>query len=304
MCGHPHTARGVRTVDLFCGGGGFSLGFEQAGFDVVAAADAWDKAVENYRQNFSHDCLKLDLGDIAQSVKALSKYRPQVAIGGPPCQDFSSAGKQIEGERAMLTEAYAHIVAELEPQIFVMENVPAAVKTKTFARAMSILEQAGYTCQHAVLDASLYVVPQRRKRLFCIGSKTPDLPQKVFDRLDSRKSKHPLTVRQYLAEEIDFDFFYVHPRSYARRAVFTVDAPAPTMRGQARPIPPNYKPHPRDDGPIEQAVALSAAQRARIQTFPHDYRWSGTKTALNQIIGNAVPVNLAQAVGQAIMDCV
>lgn len=294
----------MRVVDLFCGGGGFSLGFEQAGFDVVAAADAWDKAVGNYRQNFSHECLQLDLGNVEQAIKALSQYRPQVVIGGPPCQDFSTAGKQVEVERAMLTEAYARIVAELAPQIFVMENVPAAVKTKTFKRAIAVLEQAGYACQHAVLDASLYGVPQRRKRLFCIGAKTPDLPQKVFDRLDSKKSKHPLTIRQYLAGEIDFDFFYVHPRSYARRAVFTVDAPAPTVRGQARPIPPNYKPHPGDAGPVEQTVTLSVAQRARIQTFPTDYKWSGTKTALNQIIGNAVPVNLAQAVGQAIIDCV
>lgn len=293
----------MRVVDLFCGGGGFSLGFEQAGFDVVAAADAWDKAVGNYRQNFSHECLQLDLGNVEQAIKALSQYRPQVVIGGPPCQDFSTAGKQVEGERAMLTEAYARIVAELAPQIFVMENVPAAVKTKTFARAIAVLEQAGYACQHAVLDASLYGVPQRRKRLFCIGAKTPDLPQKVFDRLDSKKSQHPLTVRQYLAGEIDFDFFYVHPRSYARRAVFSVDGPAPTMRGQARPIPPNYMPHPSDAGPVEQAVALSVAQRARIQTFPIDYEWSGTKTTLNQIIGNAVPVNFAQAVGQAIIDC-
>lgn len=294
----------MRTVDLFCGGGGFSLGFEHAGFDVVAAADAWDKAVENYRQNFSHDCLRLNLGNVEQAIKVLSKYRPKVIIGGPPCQDFSTAGKLVEGDRAMLTEAYARIVARLEPQIFVMENVPAAAKTKTFKRALNILEQAGYTCQHTVLDASLYGVPQRRKRLFCIGAKMQDLPRKVFDCLDSKKSSHPLTVRQYLADEIDFDFFYIHPRTYARRAVFTVDAPAPTMRGQARPIPPNYKQHPGDDGPIEQAVALTVAHRARIQTFPTDYKWSGTKTALNQIIGNAVPVNLALAVGQALMDCV
>ena len=81
----------MKVVDLFAGCGGLSLGFQKAGFHVVAAFEWWDTAVACYRENFSHPVIQLDLSDVANAVSEIKKYDPDIIIGGPPCQDFSHA---------------------------------------------------------------------------------------------------------------------------------------------------------------------------------------------------------------------
>jgi site-specific DNA-cytosine methylase len=100
----------MRTVDLFAGCGGFSLGFQQAGFDLVAAFDNWQPAIDIYRDNFNHPIFEQDLGDV-EGYRSIVNFAPELIIGGPPCQDFSSAGKRNENlGRANLTKAFANIV--------------------------------------------------------------------------------------------------------------------------------------------------------------------------------------------------
>ena len=84
----------MKCVDLFCGCGGMTLGFEMAGFEITSAFDNWEPALEVYRKNFSHPVFKQDLTDEKNSVKKIRHYNPDIIIGGPPCQDFSSAGKR------------------------------------------------------------------------------------------------------------------------------------------------------------------------------------------------------------------
>ena len=86
----------MKVTDLFCGCGGLSLGFAMAGFDVVSAYDNWKIALETYRLNFKHKAVMLDLKDTARSIDIISLDKPDMIIGGPPCQDFSSAGKRDE----------------------------------------------------------------------------------------------------------------------------------------------------------------------------------------------------------------
>lgn len=112
-----------RVVDLFSGCGGMSLGFQEAGFSIVSAYDNWDSAVEIYRQNFSHPIHKVNLMDPI-ALEMISADKPNLIIGGPPCQDFSISGKrEFEGKRANLTTRYAEIIVSLKPEWFVMENV-------------------------------------------------------------------------------------------------------------------------------------------------------------------------------------
>ena len=85
------TNKRFKTIDLFCGCGGMSLGFKNAGYDILAAYDKWEPAAEVYKLNFDHPMYLEDLSD--ESVqKRISSLKPDVIIGGPPCQDFSSAG--------------------------------------------------------------------------------------------------------------------------------------------------------------------------------------------------------------------
>lgn len=120
---------------------------------------------------------------------------------------------------------------------------------------------------------------------------------------DKNLSTTPMTIREYLGNSLKTDFYYRHPRNYNRRAVFSIDEPSPTIRGVNRPIPKGYKGHPKDASPINDKVRpLTTKERALIQTFPENFAWIGKKTDLEQIIGNAVPVKLAEFVGKCILE--
>ena len=109
----------IKAVDLFCGCGGMSLGFQNAGFQILAAYDNWDAAINIYKSNFNHPIFKADLNS-EQALEDIRSLSPDIIIGGPPCQDFSIAGQRNLGERANLTIRYAQIIAQVKPKWFVI----------------------------------------------------------------------------------------------------------------------------------------------------------------------------------------
>jgi DNA (cytosine-5)-methyltransferase 1 len=290
----------MKVVDLFAGCGGLSLGFENAGFEVVAAFDNWDPAIDVYRANLSHPMFKQDLADVKSSIKAVRKFKPDMVIGGPPCQDFSHAGKRSEGLRADLTVAFAEIVISIRPTWFVMENVDRAQGSSAFKEAQDLFRQKGYGLTTAVLDASRCGVPQRRKRLVCIGKLNEDEGFLSAVLNERSLAREPMTVRDYFGDELNTEYYYRHPRNYARRGIYSIDEPAATIRGVNRPIPAGYKKHPGDPVSPKKARPLTTDERARIQTFPSEFKWLGTKTNREQMVGNAVPVKLAEFVARCI----
>lgn len=288
-----------RVVDLFAGVGGMSLGFELAGFDVVAGYDNWERAVEVYASNFDHDAHLMDLTDTDGAIEHVARYSPKVVIGGPPCQDFSSAGKRRERSNAFLTECFARIAIDSEPEAIVMENVPRAQSSFAYHQARNLIAAVGYDIDEIVLDASLCGVPQLRKRFFSIALRDRDA-RIVTEHLSSNMGLVSMSVADYLKDEIDTEFYYRHPRNYSRRAIYSVFEPSATIRGVNRPIPPNYPGHHLDAAPLESARPLTTHERSRIQTFPEDWNWTGTKTDVELMIGNAVPVELARFVAEGL----
>ena len=127
----------MKTVDLFCGCGGMSLGFQNASFDIVASYDNWKPAVDIYKRNFSHPIFELDLYS-DEAMEHIKKEAPDVIIGGPPCQDFSIAGNRSMGKRANLTIRYAEIISEVKPEWFVMENVYNIERMPVLPKAMEL----------------------------------------------------------------------------------------------------------------------------------------------------------------------
>lgn len=290
----------MKVIDLFAGCGGLSLGFEQAGYTVVAAFENWDAAAKCYRENFDHPVKQLDLSDTKNAIKEIKKYAPDLIVGGPPCQDFSHAGKRIEQKRAGLTESYAIIVSEIKPKCFVMENVDRAKNSQAYAAARKIFKESGYGLTEIVLDASLCGAPQKRKRFICFGALGQD-DGFALGAFRARLARKPMTLRDYFGDALGFECYYRHPRNYNRRAVFSIDEPAPTMRGVNRPIPKGYPGHKNDACPVTKDLhVLTFSERALIQTFPKDFKWVGAKTDVEQMIGNAVPVNLARFVGETV----
>lgn len=290
------------TIDLFSGCGGLSLGFQNKGFNIVAAIDNWKPATDVYRKNFDHPIFEVDLNS-DEAINLIKNFEPDMIIGGPPCQDFSSAGKRDESlGRADLTIKYASIIANIKPQWFLMENVERILKSNILKESLKIFREANYGLSYKVLDASLCGVPQARKRFFLIG-KLSEQDGFLDEILEKNLSKRPMTIFDHLGNTLGLDHYYRHPRSYMRRGIFSIYEPSPTIRGVNRPVPKTYKKHPGD--PIElhpNLRPLTTRERSLIQTFPKDFILDGTKTDLEQMIGNAVPVKLAEYVANCIQE--
>ncbi|WP_104546762.1 DNA cytosine methyltransferase [Chroococcidiopsis sp. TS-821] len=170
-------------VDLFAGAGGFSLGIEQAGFDVLVAVERDPIHACTYAFNFpltrvlAADVSQISGNDIREAATCAAQSwdgRIDLVFGGPPCQGFSIVGKRsLDDERNNLVFHFHRLVTELNPSYFVMENVPgmAIGQYKLWcAQLKTQFEQAGYQVQVQILNAADFGVPQRRRRLFFLGS--------------------------------------------------------------------------------------------------------------------------------------
>jgi DNA (cytosine-5)-methyltransferase 1 len=290
----------MKVIDLFAGIGGLSLGFQNAGFEIVAAIDNWQAALSIYQANFNHDALLMDLSQISDCQK-FKDYHPDLIMGGPPCQDFSSAGKRDESlGRADLTLSFANIIAQVKPTWFVMENVERITKSVTLQKALKIFKAAKYGLSYQILDASRCGVPQLRKRFFLVGLLAAH-DSFLDDYLNQYLTEKPMSIFDYLGHDLGIEYYYRHPWSYKRRAIFSIYEPSPTIRGVNRPIPKGYKKHPGDAVDITDNVRpLTTIERSYLQTFPKGFKLQGTKSELEQMIGNAVPVKLAEYVANKI----
>lgn len=166
-------------IDLFCGCGGLSYGFERAGFNILLGIDNDSKALETFELN--HQGAKSICGDITQvtyenDIKPLISDKPiDVIIGGPPCQGMSLSGpRKFDDPRNKLYLSYIRLVNEIRPKMFVIENVPGLVGLFNGQIKDSILEKftnMGYEIQYRILCSSDYGVPQSRRRVIFIGSR-------------------------------------------------------------------------------------------------------------------------------------
>ncbi len=182
----------MTAVELFCGVGGMGLGFEQAGFDVLAAVDLDPIHLAAHERNFPlceplcEDVSGLSRSDLLGAVRRGWAKRHSDAdfagpvdclFGGPSCQGFSVIGRQNPDDpRNGLVGEFARVVALLRPRWFVLENVPGLVSGKykaTLSRLYGDLDAAGFqVAEPWLLNASAYGVPQERKRVFVVGARS------------------------------------------------------------------------------------------------------------------------------------
>ncbi|MCO5259593.1 MAG: DNA cytosine methyltransferase [Crocinitomicaceae bacterium] len=165
-------------IDLFCGCGGLSYGFIEAGYDVLLGIDHWKDAIvtfENTHKNAKGIVADLFTKTPQEIQKETNIKDVDVIIGGPPCQGFSIAGKRIiDDERNQLYKSFVSFVKHYQPKVFLMENVPNIVSMGKGVVKDSIIadfEELGYTVVYKVLLASDFGVPQNRKRAFFVGAK-------------------------------------------------------------------------------------------------------------------------------------
>ena len=176
-------------VDLFCCGGGLSLGLEEAGFDVILGADLDKQAIETHSAHFGGVSLQADLsdsGEISRILNALEGVDVSLVAGSPPCQPFSRAGsskirsliqqgiRSSEDERKDLWKGFLRIVEGISPPLILMENVPdlaSGENSIVFRRIVDALESLDYDVHTRILPSWQYGVPQLRHRLFIVGAK-------------------------------------------------------------------------------------------------------------------------------------
>lgn len=184
-------------IDLFCGCGGLSLGFEKAGYNILLGIDVWEDALVTYRKNHKNpNTLCADLSELQpyEVEERINNRNVDVIIGGPPCQGFSVAGKRIiEDKRNELYKSFVRMVAYFKPKAFVLENVPNILSLGNGIIRDSIVKDfsdLGYKVVYKVLTASDYGVPQNRRRAIFVGKMDGsefEYPSKSVEKLVTTK---------------------------------------------------------------------------------------------------------------------
>lgn len=345
----------LKVLDLFSGIGGMSLGFKQAGFEIVAANELDIEIAESYKKN--HPEVKMYNTDITSlDSEILEKYRGKIniVIGGPPCQGFSQKGSRniLEDERNFLFKEFYRIVKFLEPEYFLMENVPNILTANngSFKHDISkLFEKLDYKLDSAVLNAADYGVPQYRKRAFILGSlnKKKYLPLGIFNK-DYTTIWDAISDLSYLdSGQGDFEqaYKYNSQNKYQKslrtnskklfnhittnHSQIALDRLRLIPEGKGKEVlPPEHltksiysgtwcrmiKNDPsvtittRFDTPASGKFthpylhrAITVREAARIQSFPDEIIFYGTKMSQMKQVGNAVPPMLAYSIAKNIL---
>jgi DNA (cytosine-5)-methyltransferase 1 len=357
----------IKVIDLFAGCGGFSIGFEKAGYDIISAVEFDKNIAKSYEVN--HPKTKMIADDIknVDNNNIFKKNDATIIIGGPPCQGFSMAGARIrkgfiDDPRNYLFKHYFNVVKIVRPKIFIIENVKGILtmkKGQIFNEIKKIFEDPDnfegkpYKIQYKVMKAKEYGIPQNRERTIIVGSmidfnldeeinKTKEyikgidkhffdnvtvwqaisnLPkptedgnikiekiennyQKFLSSNSGKTFNHIMTKHNSIAvkrmEKIGINQNFtvlnekiktVHSGSYGR---LDPDSIAPTITTRFDTPSGGRFIHPFENRTITPREA------ARIQSFPDDFEFIGTKSCICKQIGNAVPPKLSYFLGTMI----
>lgn len=348
----------IKLLDLFAGAGGLSRGFHEASvrFETFAAVEFDPAAAASYKENFpTAQVYAMDIKRWLDDGGA-TPGQADVIIGGPPCQGFSTLGKQqVDDERNDLWRQYERTILAVQPRFFVVENVAAFSKSPQFAQFRASVDDgrlSAYDFESRVLNAADYGAPQARKRAILIGfhrdlgfpgwpeathahghrsvrSALQSIPEQVsgIDLPDGRTTDFQgrtfrgayrafelhlgrkyteLSKRRFAAIPRGGNRFdlpdslkapcWVGHRSGSADVMgrMHLDRPSVTIRTEFfKPEKGRYI-HPTADR------AISHWEAARLQGFPDDHRFVGSKTDMARQIGNAVPIPLGRALGQRI----
>lgn len=290
-------------VDFFCGCGGASCGLEQAGWKSVAAIDVDSKACDTYATNFPDARVICDDVRSEAVQAALKDLTVDVVFGSPPCQGFSKRNTQTQlakyTEMNTLPLFFLKLATSLSPRAIFMEEVPNVKRLlPDFER---ILGQHDYIIAYAdVLDASLYGVPQKRKRFILVAIRedamafTSPVPSASPMTAGDGLERVPVpTMGKVLPTRavVRIKEFNEQGRRSGQYAVMDMRKPARTIHTQSLSSTGPYT-IKRDDTYHE----MSLQEAARLQSFPDSFTFKGSSTSVRKQIGNAVPPELARRV--------
>lgn len=324
------------SIELFAGAGGLALGIEKAGFNTLGLIEFDKDASETLRTNrpnwrvINDDIANISCLDLLDYFN-LEKGELDLLSGGAPCQSFSYAGKRLglEDARGTLFYHYAKFLQQLQPKMFLFENVKGLLshdKGKTFSVIKDIFESTGYHIQHEVLNAWDFGVAQKRERLITIGIRSDLLSKLHFDFPDPYEYKPVLRdilldcpesdgakyseykkkifelvppggywrdIPENIAKEYMKSCWYMEGGRTGILRRLSLDEPSLTVLTS-----PSQKQtdrcHPLEPRPF------TIRENARCQSFPDDWNFCGGIGSQYRQVGNAVPVNLAYEIAKKI----
>ncbi len=311
-----------RVLDLFSGAGGFSLGFEHAGFDVKAGVDRDPDFLDTYERNHNDStAMQVDLFETPPEEFFKLENAPSIddidiIIGGPPCKGFSKAGERKDGDkRDTLVSRFLDYVEYVKPEYAVMENV-TGIQSKSTPSGEPYIEmvrrrlgKGGYIHHEKVLNSADYGVPQRRQRVIIVAHKpkhtfsypeptveSPYTAGEALSEIDNSTPNHQDTLTEHSEDtaakldELEYGESLYDGYSDSWRRLHP-DKPAPTVKENHGA--PFVHPHEPRVGTVREC--------AKLQSFPDDFVFEGSKSKQLKQVGNAVPPLLAKAVADQLL---
>ena len=345
----------LNAIDLFSGCGGFSYGFQEAGFNVLLGVDNTEIALKTFKKNHSHSStLLLDLHEksaIDEIVNQCNGKSVDVIIAGPPCQGFSLTGTRKKDDRRNgLFKAVFDVAEQLRPKAIVIENVPGIVnlyKGETKDSIITRCDQLGYSCNYEELFAPDYGVPQIRKRVFFVAIKKefgkfefppPQYHKDNYITCEQAIGDLPSLETTTGSEEMEYQsiaksnyqermrenspVLFNHTGTNHTEHVVSVISQVPEG-GNYKDLPPgvgdsrkfneawtryhSQKPSKtidtghRNHFHYKYNRVPTVRENARLQTFPDQFVFLGTKTQQYRQVGNAVPPILGKVIALSLM---
>lgn len=294
----------LRIGSLFCGAGGFDLGFINASHKIIWAVDNDDDCVQTYRNNIGNHVI---LNDVA-NIDFIRLPKVDLIIGGFPCQGFSLANKHrsTDDTRNLLYKQFVRAVSDTKPDHFLAENVKGILsldKGQAIKAIINDFKKVGYNVEYKTFNASDYGVPQNRIRVLIWGIREELNINRIWPNESTRDNK--ITIGEALKDIPDPEEkhnlanhigskYKITNRNYIGCRTTDPNKPSPTIiaRGNGKGGV-NAIQHPNNHR------RMTVREQAIIQTFPNDFEFSGSMSSCYRQIGNAVPVKFAEAVGMS-----
>lgn len=298
-------------VSLFSGAGGLDLGFNNAGFEIIWANDFDKYAVQTYRENFDNEIIYDDINNI--DFEGIPDA--DVIIGGFPCQPFSMMGSELgfDDVRGTVFFTVADLIKKkidkgAKPKVVVLENVRRLLTHdggNTFKVIKHIMEkELGYKVFYKVLNSSDFGVPQTRNRIFIVCFDNQDVEFTFPETIDLNCTMHDMLEenvddKYFLSDKILKTILSNGTGKYNAKSEIDLKIARPlcsTMHKMHRACQDNYV---TDRGRVRR---LTPREAARLQGFPDDFLIPVSDTQAYRQFGNAVTVNVAEAVARSILE--
>lgn len=304
----PKSKSMYSVVSLFSGCGGMDLGFQGAfrflgknyakqPFQIEWANDFNAAACRTYFKNVGKH---IHCGDVWENIANIPS-QADVVIGGFPCQDISVNGKGagVDGKRSGLYRAMVEVVKQLQPRIFVAENVKGLLmrhNASSLERVIKDFTALGYKVQYQLYSAADYGVPQTRERVIIIGTrtgKTPFIPPKPTHVASHISARQAISDLQDMPEDVASSHIWSRASKSAEQGGrhLKADRPGYTIRAEC---------HGNIQFHYELPRRMSMREAARFQSFPDEFKFDAGLRETERMIGNAVPPVFAWHIANAV----